>query len=63
MTATVSKRVIAKGSATAKAAGTVTVKLKLNAAGKKMRKRLKGAKATLKITHGGRSTTRTVKLR
>jgi hypothetical protein len=63
ITATVKKRVIATGSATAKAAGTVTVKLKLNAAGKKLRKRLKGAKATLKVTHGGRTTTRTVKLR
>jgi hypothetical protein len=63
ITATVKKRVIATGSATAKTAGTVTVKLKLNAAGKKQRKRLKGAKATLKVTHGGTTVTRTVKLR
>ena len=54
---------IATGSATAKAAGTVTVKLKLNAAGRKARKRLKGTKATLRITQGGRSSTKTVKLR
>ena len=63
ITATVKKRVIATGSATAKAAGTVSVKLKLNAAGRKARKRLKGAKATLRITQGGRSSTQTVKLR
>jgi hypothetical protein len=63
ITATVSKRVIATGSATAKAAGTVSVKLKLNAAGRKARKGLKGKKATLRITHGGRSATRTIKLR
>ena len=50
ITATVKKRVIATGSATAKAAGTVSVKLKLNAAGRKARKRLKGKKATLRIT-------------
>jgi hypothetical protein len=63
ITAKVKKRVIATGSATAKGAGTVTVKLKLNAAGRKVRKRLKGAKATLRVTHGGRSVTRTIKLR
>jgi hypothetical protein len=63
ITATVSKRVIATGSAIAKAAGTVSVKLKLNATGRKARKGLKGKKATLRITHGGRSSTRTVKLR
>ena len=63
VTATVKNRVIATGSATAKAAGTVSVKLKLNAAGRKARKRLKGAKATLRITQGTRSVTKTVTLR
>ena len=52
ITATVKRVVIATGSATAKGAGIVTVKLKLNAAGRKARKRLKGKKATLRITQG-----------
>jgi hypothetical protein len=55
--------VVATGSATAKAAGKVTIKLKLNAAGRKKAKKLKGARLTLKITQAGRSTTKTVKLR
>ena len=55
--------VIATGSATARAAGTVTVKLKFNATGRKQSKRLKGKKATLRIAQGTRSTTKTITLR
>ena len=55
--------VVATGSATAKAAGTITVKLKFNATGRKQLKRLKGKKATLKIAQGTRSTTKTITIR
>lgn len=55
--------VVATGSGTAKAAGTLTVKLKLNATGRKQAKRLKGKKATLRVAQGDRSTTRTITLR
>ena len=55
--------VIATGSATARAAGTVTVKLKFNATGRKQSKRLKGKKATLRIVQGTVSTTKTITLR
>lgn len=55
--------VVATGSGTAKAAGTVSVKLKLNATGRKFSKRLKGKKATLKIAQGTSSTTKTITLR
>ena len=55
--------VVATGSGTARAAGTLTVKLKLNAVGRKHLKRLKGKKATLKIAQGTSSTTKTIKLR
>ena len=55
--------VIATGSATARAAGTVTVKLKFNATGRKQSKRLKGKKATLRIAQGASSTTKTITLR
>lgn len=55
--------VIATGSATARAAGTVTVKLKFNATGRKQSKRLKGKKVTLRIAQGTRSTTKTITLR
>lgn len=55
--------VVATGSGTAKAAGTLTIKLKLNAAGRKQLKRLKGKKATLRIAQGKSSTTKTITLR
>ena len=55
--------VIATGSATARAAGTVTVKLKFNATGRKQSKRLKGKKATLRIAQGASSTSKTITLR
>jgi hypothetical protein len=55
--------VIATGSATAKRAGTVTVRLRLTAAARKKPKRLKGARMTLRVRHGGLTATKRVKLR
>ncbi len=55
--------VVATGSGVAKRAGTLAVKLKLNATGRKKLKKLKGVKLTLKIVQGGRTTTKTIKLR
>jgi hypothetical protein len=55
--------VVATGSATAKRAGTVTVRVRLTAAARKKRSRLKGARMTLRIRHGGASTTRRMTLR
>ncbi|MBJ7329791.1 MAG: hypothetical protein JHC95_07840 [Solirubrobacteraceae bacterium] len=54
--------VVATGSTTAKQAGTVTVKLKLTKAGKAKRKRLKGAKLTVKVKQGTKATTKSVTL-
>jgi hypothetical protein len=54
--------VVATGSGTAKAAGKLTVKLRLNSLGKKKLKRLKGVRLTLRIVQGGRTTTKTVRL-
>ena len=55
--------VVAKGSQRARAAGTVTVRLRLTALGRKRVRRLKGARLTLRITQGSRSATKVVKLR
>jgi hypothetical protein len=55
--------VVATGSAIAKRAGTVTVRVRLTSAGRKKRKRLKGARMTLRISQGGLSTTKRVTLR
>jgi hypothetical protein len=55
--------VVATGSATAKRAGTVTVRVRLTAAGRKKRSRLKGARMTLRVSHGGLSTIKRVTLR
>ena len=44
--------VVATGSAIAKRAGTVTVKLRLTAAARKKQKRLKGARMTLRVSQG-----------
>jgi hypothetical protein len=55
--------VVATGSATAKRAGTVTVRVRLTAAARKQRKRLIGARMTLRVTQGGLSTTKRVRLR
>jgi hypothetical protein len=55
--------VVATGSATAKRAGTVTVRLRLKATARKKRSRLKGARMTLRVTQGGLRTTKRFKLR
>lgn len=55
--------VVATGSATAKRAGTVTVRLRLTAAARKKQNRLKGARMTLRLSHGGRSTIKRITLR
>jgi len=55
--------VVATGSARAPRAGTVTVRLRLNATGRRRAKRLKGAKVTLRVVQGTRSTTKTLRLR
>jgi hypothetical protein len=55
--------VVAAGSTTAKRAGTVTVRLRLTAAGRKKRTRLKGARMTLRVTQGGLSSTKKFRLR
>jgi hypothetical protein len=56
-------RVVATGQATARSAGVVTVRLRFNAAARKRVRRLKGARLALQVTHGGRSSTRSVNLR
>jgi len=55
--------VVATGSATAQRAGTVTVKLRMTTAARKKRKRLKGARMTLRVSHGGLAATKRVTLR
>jgi hypothetical protein len=55
--------VVATGSGAAKRAGTVTVRLRLTAAGRKKRNRLKGVRMTLRVRHAGLSTTKRVTLR
>jgi hypothetical protein len=55
--------VVATGSATATRAGTVTVKLRLTATGRKKRARLKGARMTLRVSQGALSSTKRVTLR
>jgi hypothetical protein len=55
--------VVAAGSASAKRAGTVTVRLRLTKAARKKRSRLKGARMTLRVTQGGLSTTKKLTLR
>jgi hypothetical protein len=55
--------VVAIGSTTAKRAGTVTVRVRLTAAGRKQRKRLKGARLTLRVSQGALSATKRVTLR
>jgi hypothetical protein len=54
---------VASGSRAARAAGTLTVRLRLNATGRKRVRRLKGAKLTLRVKQGTRSATKVVKLR
>jgi hypothetical protein len=55
--------VVATGSALARRAGTVTVRLRLTAAARKKPRRLKGARMTLRVSHGGLTTTKRVRVR
>ncbi len=55
--------VVATGTGVARAAGTVTIRLRLTAVGRKRVHRLKGSLLTLRIVQGSRSTTKVVKLR
>lgn len=55
--------VIATGSATAKAPGVVSIRLRLNTKARKYRKRLRGATVVLLITQNGRTTTKAIRLR
>jgi hypothetical protein len=55
--------VVAKGSAPATRAGTVTVRLRLTTAARKKRSRLKGARLTLRVTQAGLGTTKRFRLR
>jgi hypothetical protein len=55
--------VVASGSTTAKRAGTVTVRVRLTAVGRRKRSRLKGARMTLRVTQGGLSSTKRFRLR
>ena len=53
---------MATGNAVARAAGTVTIRLRLTTTGRKRVRRLKGARLTLRIVQGSRSTTKVVRL-
>ena len=55
--------VVARGSTTAKRAGTVTVTLRLTTGARKKWSRLKGARMTLRVTQGTRTVTKRFKLR
>ena len=55
--------VVATGQRVAQAAGKVTVRLRLNAAGRKRVRRLKGARLTLRIVQGSREAKKVVTLR
>jgi hypothetical protein len=55
--------VVATGKGVARAAGTVTIRLRLTSAGRKRVRRLKGARLTLRIVQGSRSTKKVVRLR
>jgi hypothetical protein len=55
--------VVASGKRTARAAGTVTIRLKLTSIGRKRARLLKGARLTLRIVHGSRTVTKVVRLR
>jgi hypothetical protein len=55
--------VVATGKRLARAAGTVTIRLRLTPVGRKHARRLKGARLTLRIVQGSRSATKVVRLR
>jgi hypothetical protein len=55
--------VVATGKATAARAGRTTVRLRLNATGRRQLRRLRGAQLTVLVTHAGRTTKKTIRLR
>lgn len=55
--------VVASGTRVARAAGTLTIRMRLTAVGRKRVRRLKGARLTVRIKQGARSATRIVRLR
>ncbi|HYH93717.1 MAG TPA: hypothetical protein VD763_11195, partial [Candidatus Saccharimonadales bacterium] len=55
--------VVVTGRRVARAAGTLTIRLRLTAVGRKRVRRLKGARLTLRIVQGSRSQTKVVRLR
>ena len=55
--------VVATGTGVARAAGTVTIRLRLTTVGRRRVRRLKGARLTLRVVQGSRSTTKVVRLR
>src|SRR4051794_9460372 len=55
--------VAARGKHSARAAGTVTIRLRLTSVGRKRARRLKGARITLRVVQGSRSATKVVRLR
>jgi hypothetical protein len=55
--------VVATGTARARRAGKLTVRLRLNATARRHVKRLKGARLTLRVVQGTRASTRTITLR
>ena len=54
---------VATGKRIARAAGTVTIRLRLNSVGRKRVRRLKGARLTLRIVQGSRKGKKVVRLR
>ncbi|MEW6582563.1 MAG: hypothetical protein AB1416_07375, partial [Actinomycetota bacterium] len=54
---------VARGTATARRAGTVTITLRVPAAIRSAMRRLRGVTLTLRVTQAGRTTTRRVRLR
>jgi hypothetical protein len=54
---------VATGKRVARAAGTVTIRLRLTTVGRKRVRRLKGARLTLRIVQGSRSAKKVVRLR
>jgi hypothetical protein len=59
------KPIVVAGCAAVNAAkaGAVTLRLKFNAAGRKAKKRLKGAKLTIRITQGAKTITKVVTIK
>ncbi|MEA2424032.1 MAG: hypothetical protein QOH13_442 [Thermoleophilaceae bacterium] len=55
--------VAATGQATARAAGTVTVRVRFNAAARKRARTLKGTRLSLRVVHGGLSSAKSITLR